>query len=375
MRAVMDNLSYITYQTFPAFTANSIQTMANIKYLSRNQIKVSLYFPLRSKKSTDNLDALKKFYSIEEEFKAYGVKHNLPFGKFKVFNRILFLISHLIWSYRVVKNIADKKPESEIFFTRSDWVFFFLSKRNKKVVFECHQFTKIRRLIINSALKNKTSKIIFLNSHLKRDYEKKYPLSDNFIILHNAVDLEYFLEMPQKRASELVFVGKLTRFNNSRGIDFLLKGFASLDSKYTMKIVGATKTEIKELETVAFALGIHNRLKVLEMVSYSEVANQLSSSSIGILINSKLNSHSTKYTSPLKYFEYLAAGLKILAVDYPSHRDLPQSEKIEYFEENSLESFISAVDRLEKNTNTQYFEISSISLDTRSKKIIEFLNF
>ena len=30
----------------------------------------------------------------------------------------------------------------------------------------------------------------------------------------------YFLEMPEKRASELVFVGKLTRFNNSRGIDF-----------------------------------------------------------------------------------------------------------------------------------------------------------
>ena len=375
MRAMMDNLSYITYQTFPAFTANSIQTMANIKYLTRNQIRVSLYFPLRSEKSTDNLDTLKKFYSTEEEFKAYGVKHNLPFGKFKVFNRILFLISHLIWSYKVVKNIADKKPESEIFFTRSDWVFFFLSKRNKKVVFECHQFTKIRRLIINSALKNKASKIIFLNSHLKRDYEKKYPLSDNFIVLHNAVDLEYFLEMPEKRASELVFVGKLTRFNNSRGIDFLLKGFASLDSKYTMKIVGATKTEIKELEKIAFALGIHNRLKVLEMVSYSEVANQLSSSSIGILINSKFNSHSTKYTSPLKYFEYLAAGLKILAVDYPSHRDLPYSEKIEYFEENSLESFVSAVDRLEKNTNTQYFDISSISLDTRSKKIIEFLNF
>ncbi|MDB0016624.1 glycosyltransferase [Acidimicrobiia bacterium] len=371
----MDNLSYITYQTFPAFTANSIQTMANIKYLTRNQIKVSLYFPLRSEKSTDNLEELKKFYSIEEEFKAYGVKHNLPFGKFKIFNRILFLLSHLIWSYKVVKNIADKKPESEIFFTRSDWVFFFLSKRNKKVVFECHQFTKIRKLIINSALKNKTSKIIFLNAYLKRDYEKKYPLSDNFIVLHNGVDLDYFLDMPEKHGHEIVFIGKLKRFNNSRGIDFLLKGFSYLDTKYTMKIVGATKTEIIELERIAFSLGIHDRLKVLEMVSYSEVANQLLSSSIGILINSKFNSHSTKYTSPLKYFEYLAAGLKILAIDYPSHRDLPYSEKIEYFAENDLESFISAVDRLEKNTNTQSFEISSISLNTRAKKIIKLLNF
>jgi glycosyltransferase involved in cell wall biosynthesis len=370
----MHNLNYITYQTFPAFTANSIQTIANIKYLVRNQVNVSLYFPLRAVTSTDNIGELKKFYSIEEDFQAYGMEHNLPFGKFKIFNRILFLISHLIWSYQTVKTIANEKPESDLFFTRSDWVFYFLSKRNRTVVFECHQFTKIRRLIINSALKKKTSKIIFLNTLLKKDYEEKYLLSENFIVLHNAVDLEYFSEIPETHGSELVFIGKLKRFNNSRNIDFLLKGLACLDKKYTIKIVGATKAEIKELETVAFALGVNKRLKVLETVPYNKVANQLSTSSIGVLINSKFNSHSTRYTSPLKYFEYLAAGLKVLAVDYPSHRDLPYSEKIEYFDENSLESFISAVHRLDKKVKTRQSEISSISLDVRAKEIIKFLS-
>ena len=163
----MINLNYITYQTFPAFTANSIQTMANIKYLIKNQINVSLYFPLREETSSENLDELKKFYSIEEEFKAHGIQHNLPFGKFKIFNRTLFIISHLIWSYRAVKAVSNEKPKSELFFTRSDWVFYFLSKQNRKVVYECHQFTKIRKMIINLALKNDTSKIIFLNTHLK----------------------------------------------------------------------------------------------------------------------------------------------------------------------------------------------------------------
>ena len=371
----MNDLNYITYQTFPAFTANSIQTMANIKYLARNQINVSLYFPLREETSTDNLDELKRFYSIEEDFKAYGIEHNLPFGKFKIFNRILFLISHLIWSYKTVKKIANEKPESDLFFTRSDWVFYFLSKRNRAVVFECHQFTKIRKLIINSALKKKTSKIIFLNIHLKKDYEEKYILSDNFIVLHNAVDFEYFSDIPEKDGSEIVFIGKLKRFNNSRNIDFLLKGLASLDKKYTMKIVGATKTEIEELQTIALALGIEKRLKILEMVPYNEVAKQLLTSSIGVLTNSNFNSHSTKYTSPLKYFEYLAAGLKVVAVDYPSHRELPYSEKIEYFDDNNLESFISAVNKLERKNNSQIDEISTISLDTRANKIIKFLDY
>jgi len=370
----MINLNYITYQTFPAFTANSIQTMANIKYLIRNQINVSLYFPLREETSSENLDELKKFYSIEEEFKAYGVQHNLPFGKFKMFNRTLFIISHLIWSYRTVKAVTSEKPKSELFFTRSDWVFYFLSKQNRKVVYECHQFTKIRKMIINSALKNDTSKIIFLNTHLKKDYEEKYPLRDNFIVLHNGVDLEYFSEIPDKKGFEIVFIGKLKRFNSSRNIDFLLKGLALLDNKYTLKIVGATKSEVEELKTLAVSLGVESRLKVLETVSYKDVANQISSSSIGVLINSRLNTHSTKYTSPLKYYEYLAAGLKILAVDYPSHRDLPHSDKIEYYEEDNLESFTSAIRRLGRKNTFQLSEISSISLDTRSKKIIDFLN-
>ena len=59
----MNNITYVTYQTFPAETANSIQTMANIKYMIRHGIDVSLVFPLREKTSTDNAEKLKKFYS------------------------------------------------------------------------------------------------------------------------------------------------------------------------------------------------------------------------------------------------------------------------------------------------------------------------
>ena len=49
----------------------------------------------------------------------------------------------------------------------------------------------------------------------------------------------------------------------------------------------------------------------------------LKESEIGLLINSSKNKHSVKFTSPLKYFEYLAADLKIVAVDFESHRELP----------------------------------------------------
>ena len=42
-------LNYITYQTFPADTANSLQTISNLKYFVKNSYDVYLYFPLREK--------------------------------------------------------------------------------------------------------------------------------------------------------------------------------------------------------------------------------------------------------------------------------------------------------------------------------------
>ena len=62
-------LNYVTYQTFPAKTANSLQTITNIKYLIRNGIKVNLYFPMREDSSSDSLTEIQKFYQINESFK------------------------------------------------------------------------------------------------------------------------------------------------------------------------------------------------------------------------------------------------------------------------------------------------------------------
>ncbi len=80
-------LNYVTYQTFPAKTANSLQTITNIKYLIRNGIKVNLYFPMRDRESSDNLSEIQNFYQINETFEVFGLKHNLPHGKVKIFKK------------------------------------------------------------------------------------------------------------------------------------------------------------------------------------------------------------------------------------------------------------------------------------------------
>ena len=84
-----------------------------------------------------------------------------------------------------------------------------------------------------------------------------------------------------------------------------------------------------------------SNIKVTGRLNRKEIVQELLSSSVGLLINAP-NKHSKYFTSPLKYFEYLAAGLSVVAIDFPAHRVLPNQENIFYFE-NNKNSLIEAV--------------------------------
>ena len=192
-------------------------------------------------------------------------------------------------------------------------------------------------------------------------------------MLHNGVDLEHYSQESKKNDYEIVFVGRLKRFNETRNVNFLLQGLASLGADYTLKIVGATKFEILDLNEEAKKLGIESRVKILERVNYSDVAKELSSASIGILTNSGKNKHSKSHTSPLKYFEYLAANLKVIAVNFPSHNLLPEQENIHYFEYKDMCSFKNTIFEA---SQSPFFniDIEKYSLNNRVKQIIQFFN-
>ena len=94
----MNNLKYLTYQSFPAETANSLQTITTLKYFKKNGFDVTLIFPLREKQSNADLAVLHNYYNFSENIDVHGVSHNYPFGKFKIFESISFHISHYLWS-------------------------------------------------------------------------------------------------------------------------------------------------------------------------------------------------------------------------------------------------------------------------------------
>ena len=369
---MLNKLIYVTYQTFPAGTANSLQTISNIKYFIKNGIDVELYFPLRSNESSDNIKEIQNYYNISENFKLSGISHPYPHGKVGLLKPLWFHISHYLWSKKTVTSIKDKFDENAQFFTRSDWVAFFLAKNGKKVVFECHQTSKLRNLIMKKIKNYENVKFIYLNNHLQNYYKNV----NNSIVLHNGADSDLLKKInPQKKSNSIVFIGNLSRFNKSRGLEIILEHFASneIRDKFKLDIVGGPSDDVKKLRNFIKINGLQDSINIHGRLNREKTAEILNNTEIGLLINTKSNLHSYKYTSPLKYFEYLLGGLAVVALDFPSHGALPFSERINYFNLEDKKSLIVALERAKRSQRLNKNELKLISLDNRIKEIINFL--
>ena len=362
---------YITYQSFPSNKANTIQTIENIKHISKT-IQLELIFPRREKNSSDKLIELQKFYSFNEEFIISMTPHNLPFGKVSIMKKYFFLISHFLWARQVSKKYDNNS--SDIFFTRSDWIFFFLSKKEINVTFECHQLTKLRKWLINRSLKYKRSKLICLIMQILDDLKLPKKNANKILVLPNGVDTSNFSKFNHRNGRELLFIGNLNRFEDDRNLKFILDCFKSseLDEKIRFKIIGGPNKYLKILENYSSKLEINNKVTFLSWQKRDQIFNEIQKSDIGLLMNSSMNKHSVFHTSPLKYFEYLYAGLNILAVDFPSHRSLPYSKFITFFKENDKKSFINSLNSLPRPFELTKDDLFDITLESRVKKILSF---
>ena len=370
----MKQLYYVTYQSFPAQTANSIQTISNIKYYVRNNYNVTLFFPLREKQSSASLKDIQSFYSFNDKFIVRGIKHYLPFGRIKFFKKISFHVSHFLWSLWVVFFILKKEDEPECYLTRSDWVLLFLGLQDKKVIFECHQFSKIRRIVLNLAIKKKNVKVIFLNQELLKYSKFSNTVSNKLLVAHNGFDEDLISKSPLSKEDKIVFVGSLTRFNEDRGIKILLDAFGDqeIKNRYSLTIVGGPEDEASKLQKYLLSNNVEAEINIVGPKTRLEISKYLREANIGILLNTSLNIHSYLFSSPLKYFEYIFNQLKVLAVDFPAHRELPYSENIVFFEEDNTDSLIKAIKKTSDIQPLKFDKIKTLTVNERVKKIIAF---
>jgi glycosyltransferase involved in cell wall biosynthesis len=128
---------------------------------------------------------------------------------------------------------------------------------------------------------------------------------------------------PPPRWDVVAYAGHLYPW---KGVDVLLQALALMPHIRAIIVGGhAAESDRGRLESLAVTLGVASRVEFTGQVAPVEVPPLLRRAAIVALPNTA-TAASTRFTSPLKLFEYMAAGRAIVASDLPALREVLRHE-------------------------------------------------
>ncbi len=145
----------------------------------------------------------------------------------------------------------------------------------------------------------------------KRFPSKKISLVRNYP--YQPEDKLLDLEQYRNRSNDLIYIGSITE---NRGLPEMVS--AALEEQCTLTLIGNMPVDLQN----AFQTwkGDYNKLQHIKWMPSPQLNSFLDNSKIGLLLLHPTPTFLTSY--PLKMFEYMAAGLPIIASDFPEWKDL-----------------------------------------------------
>jgi glycosyltransferase involved in cell wall biosynthesis len=148
--------------------------------------------------------------------------------------------------------------------------------------------------------------------------------ADRIVVIPNGIDAAKFVDLPDRQAAKqrlglsgkrvLGFTGFVRRWNGlDRVVDLLALRGAELDMHLLLVGDGPARAE---LERRADRMGVRSRMTITGIVPRDQIGAHVAAFDIA------LQPSVTAYASPLKLFEYMAAGLAIVAPDQPNIREI-----------------------------------------------------
>lgn len=245
-----------------------------------------------------NFNEIKEKYMLRSQ-KEFKVKSIINLKLTNIFFKIYFLL-------KVIINIKKDRPD--IILTRSFLSSVILSCFKVKHFLEIHSefqsLTKFLMINLKFIESSYIEKKILISESLNKIFNFK---KNEYLVLHDGVDIKNFEKFKNiTNIKEVCYVGS---FYKGRGIDLILH-LASKFPNLNFHLYGQSKEEIRpNLKNVK----IHN------FVDYCNVPYILSKSDVLLMPYSKNVSVRSKtlntadYCSPLKMFDYLAAGKIIMS--------------------------------------------------------------
>lgn len=138
---------------------------------------------------------------------------------------------------------------------------------------------------------------------------------DRICVVPNGIDLARFPPRPPPATDGSVTLGFVGFVRAWHGLDGVIEGMANGSATSRLVVVGDGPV-IPDLVALAARLGLSDRVQFTGLVQPAQVPALVSGFDIA------LQPSATPYASPLKIFDYMAAGCAIAAPDQPNIREI-----------------------------------------------------
>ena len=206
----------------------------------------------------------------------------------------------------------------------------------------------------------RAQRIVAISQGLKDFYTEKGVPAEKILVAHDGVDLSAFdLSISRAQAREKLGLekdGKIVLYTGSM---------------YAWKGVG-TLTEAEDLLPEV-------QVMVVSGKPFSEIPLYLHAADVLVLPNSGAGAVSSRFTSPMKLFEYMASGTPIAASDVPAVREVLGEGEAYFFTPDDPQSLAGAVRRALDDPGSQSVAakarqaVQRYSWDTRAQDILRFI--
>lgn len=336
------------------------------------------------------ITSIKKGYSLKDIFAFYGLdeidnlkmipfpSRQISFGKIKITINTFF---HL-YLLKTIKKI--NKSEKTLIFLRhlklADFLIRFRKLHKLPIVFEVHEIfhlTTIKKRGIE-AIKNREEKVysqsdclVCISNVLKRYIVENLKINTKIFVIPDAVRKDWF-NINVTSPEHIIYCGSLYSW---KGVDTLIKAMQYLPKEKLM-ILGSGKN-LEKLKELSETIGVSERIIFAGSVNHFQVPKYLAKAKIAVLPN--INAKTSLFSSPLKLFEYMAAGLPIVASDLPVFREiLAEGKNAIFFEPDNPLSLANAIkqflisDELSKTVSKNNKELAQqYTYEKRAEKIYE----
>jgi glycosyltransferase involved in cell wall biosynthesis len=310
---------------------------------------------------------------IEEDIQGICVKHILMprsfmttrFKKRTGFRAVEILILSI---FRLIQTPADFYHAHDMIALPACYIAALI--RRKPLIFDAHELplseTWTRKVWLHISLVHlltfivkRCAGVITVSEPIAKEIQKRFRAQQitlvrnipAYQVFSKGKQLRQYLRLdPEVRIA--LYQGIIDR---SRRLDILIRASAFLENDIVIILMGKDMWGTSdELEALAAKEGVTNRIRIIPPVPYEELLGWTSSADIGLIIYTPDYSLNVQMCLPNKLFEYLMAGLPILATELDAVSDIIKEYDVGQIVHSVIPADIGrAINRLLGNPSAQ----------------------